>query len=471
VSSNSEHSNGLDLGLSALLRDLEKAPELSAPATVTSAASPVAAQLEPPPPAPLNEFETLAEGKRWTDLVRLCEERIADALQDRTEPRLWWVLAQLHSAELPVGLLVAPLEAALEPVAAAGTDPRIVSLAARTLAAAGAAALRAHDGELRVAMCHRAAQLDAKYEPELVAALEAEESRLRSQAGLSSAQQEVREKRLRALDAIRPARAQTAAEKVLAMARAHAGASAERSVQSAGANAMASIQMRTPLSIRPPMGRQAAVVATALVLFLCGAWVVAGKLRELVRSSELGELVASSVRSAGLPELKLSKNTVVETVSAFDGLYYDLKDEPRGRSGAAQPARSAHSSVSTRQGGGAKQVLSMDGPAEPAKMQEAMLQPERPAVDNTAATLFGGADSGSGAPTVGAGQGFEGPRIFKALVRTPILAEPRYQAQSLGTLSVGDRVSAEAKVQDWIRIRSASGRVGFVLAQDLDPET
>lgn len=348
----------------------------------------------------------------------------------------------------------------------------MVSLAARTLAVAGAAALRGQDGELRVAMCHRAAQLDAKYEPELVAALEAEESRLRSQTGLSSAQQEAREKRLRALDAIRPARAQTAAEKVLAMARAHAGASVERSVQSAGATAMPSIQMRAPLSIRPPSGRQRAVVATAFILFLCGAWVVAGKLRELLSASELGELVASSVRSAGLPELKLSKNTVVETVSAFDGLYYDLKDEPRGRSRAAEPARAAHSSLGTRlAGGGAKQVLSMDGPVEPVEMQEAMLQPERPVVDNTAATLFGGADSGGSAPTVGAGQSFEGHRIFKVLVRTSILAEPRYQAQSLGTLRVGDRVSAEAKVQDWIRIRSASGRVGFVLAQDLDPET
>ena len=117
----------------------------------------------------------------------------------------------------------------------------------------------------------------------------------------------------------------------------------------------------------------------------------------------------------------------------------------------------------------------MNEPKEPADMQQALRQPDSIQADASADILFGGGSQvkNSVAPITNAGptrQNFSGHRVFRILARTKILTQPNYQTDVIGMLSPGERVSAEAMVENWLQIRSTSGRVGFIFAQDAEPE-
>ncbi|NDC37580.1 MAG: hypothetical protein EBZ48_05960 [Proteobacteria bacterium] len=199
---------------------MQGAPEVS-----IQTAPPAPVQSDTPPQiteqAPvLNEFEKLAAQSRWSELTALCETRLSDATPESHEARLWWVRAQLESRQLPVNLLIAPLEAATSSVTTGVVDARIRALAGGILAKAAAASSKSTDGELCVALLQKAAAIDACHQHELVAAIDEEDRRLRSQDGLSSAQQAQRDARLEQLKRMRPAGVNTPEQRVLALARA-----------------------------------------------------------------------------------------------------------------------------------------------------------------------------------------------------------------------------------------------------------
>jgi hypothetical protein len=57
------------------------------------------------------------------------------------------------------------------------------------------------------------------------------------------------------------------------------------------------------------------------------------------------------------------------------------------------------------------------------------------------------------------------------LVATNVLASPSYHARIIARLREGDKVSVEARVGQWVRIRSRKGKTGFIFAQDVgEPE-
>lgn len=60
-----------------------------------------------------------------------------------------------------------------------------------------------------------------------------------------------------------------------------------------------------------------------------------------------------------------------------------------------------------------------------------------------------------------------GGQRYQVIARTLVLAEPFYSAATVGRLLSGDIVEVEAKVGEWLKIRSAKGRPGYVLAQDV----
>jgi len=60
-----------------------------------------------------------------------------------------------------------------------------------------------------------------------------------------------------------------------------------------------------------------------------------------------------------------------------------------------------------------------------------------------------------------------GGEIKSTLVRTEVFDSPNYQARTIARLEPGDKVSVEARVGQWLRIRSRRGRAGFVYAQDI----
>ena len=61
---------------------------------------------------------------------------------------------------------------------------------------------------------------------------------------------------------------------------------------------------------------------------------------------------------------------------------------------------------------------------------------------------------------------FSSPKVFEVIARTHVVTEPAYTAEEVVILHVGHKVEAEGRHGPWLRLRSKSGRVGFVLAQD-----
>lgn len=60
-----------------------------------------------------------------------------------------------------------------------------------------------------------------------------------------------------------------------------------------------------------------------------------------------------------------------------------------------------------------------------------------------------------------------GGEIKSALVETKVYVSPHYRARVIANLLAGDQVLVEARLGQWLRIRSRQGRVGFVSAQDI----
>jgi hypothetical protein len=57
--------------------------------------------------------------------------------------------------------------------------------------------------------------------------------------------------------------------------------------------------------------------------------------------------------------------------------------------------------------------------------------------------------------------------VKSVLVQTNVLDSPSYRARIIAKLREGDKVSVEARIGSWVRIRSKRGKTGYVFAQDV----
>lgn len=61
---------------------------------------------------------------------------------------------------------------------------------------------------------------------------------------------------------------------------------------------------------------------------------------------------------------------------------------------------------------------------------------------------------------------FGSPRQYRTLTATDVLSQPSYVARPLARLDRGATVDVVSRMGEWLEIRSAAGRVGYILAQD-----
>ncbi len=97
-----------------------------------------------------------------------------------------------------------------------------------------------------------------------------------------------------------------------------------------------------------------------------------------------------------------------------------------------------------------KEVLNLSGPLEPTDFPQAEIGGEPKS-------------SGGGRYPI---KRFSSPKVYEIIARTQILKQPSYTAEVVGTLHVGHRVEASASHGPWLRLRSKSGRAGYILSQD-----
>ncbi len=483
MTNKSEKGQNLDLGLSALLQEVSSA-SASSPETEANPNQKNSVDDDLKLEVKKNKYEELADSQNWLELMNVCESELRDNPKNVTEVRLWWVVAQLKGQRMPATLLTAPLETATEELKTHGDQPALLNLTARTLAELGQALLAAGDGAAAVSFLKRAADLAPQYLETLLHAARHEIHRLDSLRDLSTRQLAERDQQLDVLRAFVPdankvsATIKTPEQRILEDLKRSA---IEREVRKeqrlqgkirAKATALLSVLGASPIMR----------VITVAIIAVAGGVMLSPHILKWFQSSP-GMMAFGVGLTTQPPTLKLPELDKIDSVSAFDGLYYDLKnDRPASaadgslRSRVVSPATKGTSTIS-----GSKEVLSMSGPVEPQEMQQALSQPPQAPSDKSSEILFGGGGAGGGSSGGSAsfpsnsgsvtGQNSSNSKVYRIIAHTRIIASPSYKTEVLGTLQSGDRVSAEGRVDSWIQIRSASGKIGFILAQDAVPES
>lgn len=441
-----EGHTSLDLGLSSILNSGHAGarPEshssqsfLSDQATLSEQASQGAKiNLHPK-----DQFELLADSNRWLELSGKAEERLNHLGEGDLEAKLWWLYAELHILRVPLSILSAPLDSATLSFMAEGESlvdrPKLKLLASKVLQKALEGLKTQSDSALEILFKERIAKLSADKGPII--------------------------------------------EEVVPPAV----PSKERVELPLEALATQSISKK-------PLIYAALLVAVLMCIFL-GRFVDLGS---LLSQESLGS--GRLVSSLSTAELILPVGERVAGLSHLDPIYYDLKDAKRKESAPLLESSNSQSAnlqqpvqqlPSKEQPQDKPAVIDTSNPVEPKGVRELReaqnRQPKRARADNYAGEYDRAREpSGDGyweseqrvpiddtleseraraIPVIK----FNEPRYYTVIVQTSLMAKPSYYTISIAEFEPGDRVEVDAKFDNWLRVRSKHGTVGFILAQDV----
>jgi hypothetical protein len=414
----------LDLGLEAILAGAEN----TRPAEITIDLEPSPATREPsswtlgdaPPPPPKNEFESLADERKWTEIVRLAEDRLANG--DDAEAKLWWIRGHLGAFSMPVSFLSAPFEAVCRRLSSESLTESVKVLLEET-------------GLLVLQRLREVG--DSTHGSEVRSSLERlgikEPRGGRERAGTSS---------FRSLESVVPvvARPVPAPQVVPAIS----GSSRKRIswtvlctcvVVSLVALDRMFPNIRTPALDIASEGFEQPHTALEQATDTPGRRDPGGRLGALFYS--LGDVARTEPPTAGAPD---------PNPPAVAKPQPEMKPEP-------PPARS-------------KEEINTSGPLEGPEFRERIERVRPPAPERRPQELQGGSPQavlpGSSA------REFQDQRTYRVLTRTSVLSAPSYGGRVIGQLEPGDKVLVEGKLGRWLRLRSKKGRGGYVLTADVE---
>jgi hypothetical protein len=445
---NNNQASSLDLGLGAILADAqaskEQAPQAETPTpTEIITLDDAAGELR-------HEFSTLAQAKQWGVLVSKAETAISS--EQDFEARLWWIRGHLGALSLPVSLLAAPFETLCR------------QLQTRPEARNSLSELVSEVGQIMI-------------------------ERLK---GVGDRRQEhgVRHA-LTQLGVLGDNRGQSTGPQVIPpkVPRFELGTPAGESDLS-----------QVPAGLLPRRKRGGArwVVVGALATFLLAAVGLYYKNRNLddaqvVVASE--SFVQSDSATAQISPV-VSARAVTGSLGA---LYYSITEatpaavaassaRPPAPVGTSEAGRSPAMGVAARsepapnkpaaqdkpiaardgdRSRGAKEQVNTVGPVEGAEFRDgverrSMQEPRLPSV--TGGEIQPEPRPSASLPEI---DGVLRGEVRSVLVPTNVLASPNYHARIIARLREGDKVSVEARVGQWVRIRSRKGKTGFIFAQDV----
>ena len=414
----------LDLGLEAILSGAES----SRPVEVTIDLEPSTGTREPsswtlgdaPPPPPKNEFESLADERKWTEIVRLAEERLANG--DDAEVKLWWIRGHLGAFSMPVSFLSAPFEAVcrrLSPESLTGSCKVLLEeTGLLVLQRLREVSDVAHDSEVRNSL----ERLGIK-----------EPRGGRERAGTSS---------FRSLESV----VQVAAQPVPA-----------------------------PLVIQAISGSsRKRVTWTVLCTCVVVSLVALDRIFPHIRTPAL------DIASEGFEPPHTTLEQATDTPGRRDpggrlgALFYSLGDVPRTEPPTAVVPDSSPLAVAKPQPeikpepapARSREEINTSGPVEGAEFRERIERVRPPAPERRPQELQGGSPQavlpGSSA------REFQDQRTFRVLTRTSVLSAPSYGGRVIGQLEPGDKVLVEGRLGRWLRLRSKKGKGGYVLTADVE---
>jgi len=392
------------------------------------------------------ELSRLAERQEWGMLVGRAESAIAS--EEDIEARLWWIRGHLGGFTLPVSLLAAPFETVCRQLVG---DVRLEIFADLITEIGEIALLRLHDvGDRRQEHAVRLALVK----------LGILDSAERSRQGHGKTAPQVRRFELGTSKVESPvvAAAVKPPAAISITRRRVAGIVAFLFLVSV---AVFMLRDRTP--VRQPF---MTAPENLLVMNEAPGMMPPGVVGRPV-SSSLGALYYSLERDggdSGAAPVQLITASPQDKQVARKGEQNRIATESAPEQVIARASQSKRPPAPEERK--THEVVRTDGPIEGPEFTRGLERQRLPQPRLPDATL---PDEPKPLPEVSYPDGsvILGGEIKSTLVRTDVFASPSYQGRKIARLEPGDKVSVEARVGQWLRIRSRRGRAGFVYAQDI----
>ncbi len=451
---------GLDLGLSALIKsangqaapttadeelDPNRAPKVTSDTSTAKSAVPEDAR------------QLMADKGLWKELSAYCE-RVMAGEDASPVNKLWWIKSQLQLKSAPLNILAAPLESASEAVF--GSEHSSVadkSLAADLLCEIGRGARDSKDYAVAISFFERAWPYKPSAKDDLMHVVALEKERLEAESRVRKSDDlELKLKKLEQLEIL-------------------VGLSPQSTKGVEPHNEFA-----RPLTLKIPeishkderkTGRLYVFAIGALIAFFVTAWLVRLNYLEtidtIIAKSSLTDLTnSSSLRAAPiLPELPRRTG-----LGDLDGVFYELG--AKGQKSVATAGATAESVTTSSalpeapQKESSKESINTEGPVRtgaidvrpepPQRADELFQKPERLPRSNSRSPL----PMGDVAPVEI--EQFGTDKEFEVEADTEIMSKPSWSSAPVDNVYKGDRVRAEAKIGNWLKLRSQAGRVGYV---------
>jgi hypothetical protein len=422
----------LDLGIQAILNRSESTANSGGDSPRVETAPTTIFTLEDADGEFSPEYTNLAHTKQWGILVSKAESAISAGSD--VEARLWWIRGHLGALSLPVSLLAAPFETVCRQLV---SDQKVADLYKPLVV------------EIGQIMRERLRGVgDRRQEHAVMLALH--------QLGLDESK-EVERPSWGRVPSVAP--------------RFELGEPAQ------GEKAPAS----ESVSVKP--GRKPVTIfVVALLVLALGALVG----RILQRQLSGAAVYVASEAMVATQTAAVLKPPLVEpraALSNLGALYYSLSEtgtaipenkdrpaEPNPPTTTQQPipARQPDSKVAAveKPAAGRKDVVNTDGPVEGQEFRRGIERgvSQQARLPEPGYELQPKPIPSSGYPEVG---GVLLGEVKSVLVPTNVLDSPSYRARIIAKLKEGDKVSVEARVGRWVRIRSKRGKTGYVFAQDV----
>ncbi len=448
-------------------------------------------------------YELLAERGEWEALAARAEPKIHSDGKEDSEAKLYWIMAQLRSGSVPLSILTAPLQsvgrAVLDEKRAelVENDP-IQSEKLKSIESTCAALSREVGGLLidkgefadSVTLTERAYQLDGKGLEELRSCIRKEREHLKNSKDYS--EEFLRAARLRDLENIEAALPRDEASIDQASSAVPNSSSWELSSKKEAPNQGADVTARSSLDFIPPNPSRVPVrgiVALIVLVVIGGTGFLLGE-RMFGSERSIEGALPSSIALQEAAKLELPQSQRLGRVNHLDALYYEMEKEGANRvplvAGSAAPPQNSPVRIMGTAGGaefvpkeataGERQVVDTNGPIEqnlPATDIEKRADDARaPLFDRTALPTPQSSPRGVMVDTGDARvealpvENYSGGRSFVIIARTRVVSRPTFRSATVATLQVDDVVLVEARVGDWLRLRSKRGEPGYIFAQD-----
>jgi len=432
-----------------------------------------------------SEYERLAASQEWTLLSSICEKEIAEKGDSFLEAQLWWLKVQLVTGAVPANILSAPMESAsrlLEKVIEGGSPAEIgsnlekekvnklASLASEVIITASADMKESAERLTVVVLLERALAFTPAHADVIGAVfktLKEEIARGRPKGKIENLRWTEENKEL--LDRVKHLEEKLNLEEQELKPVVSNKGDSETPERKLDNRMLFSIFGKLD---QFSLNRKYRLL-TALFIFtiaLSYTWVLfSGPTRaESIGVVSLGELPVAQLKT---PDLQ-----VFSRLSNLDAIFYDInsaEQNPGSTQRGSYPAQSsasesvASASVPVSQTrtvqAQEREVVNTQGPLEPASVRDIR---RRASSDNQSlrvdAVERGSAAFGHEVENLPANTHY---RIART---TPIMTTPSLFAGSIAELNRGDTVLVEARIGNWLRLRSKSGEAGYIHIEDAD---